>query len=200
MTNHYYSKTSTTPLQTQQIEHKIAGHLYKFKTASAVFSKDAVDFGSHFLIDYMLTEPLHNKDLLDVGCGYGPIGIVLAHQFSELNVNMVDVNQRALMIARQNIDSYHLSQRATVFASDCLQAVSGQYDYIVTNPPIRAGKAVVHQIFKDSYQHLKSGGQLVVVIQKKQGAPSAQRFIESVFGNCTIVKKRAGYYLLKAMK
>lgn len=200
MTDHYYSSTSTAPLQARQIEHKIAGHLYKFKTASAVFSKDAVDFGSHFLIDYMLCEPLHNKKMLDVGCGYGPISIVLAHQFNSLNIDMVDVNQRALMMAQHNIDHYHLNQRVKTFASDCLQAVSAQYDYIVTNPPIRAGKVVVHQIFTESYQHLTKGGQLVVVIQKKQGAPSAQRFIENVFGNCAIVKKRAGYYLLLAYK
>ncbi len=197
---HYYASNSKTELNKKQIVHTIAGKTFKFSTANAVFSKDSIDFGSHFLIDTILAEGRLAGKLLDVGCGYGAIGITLAYFNENLEVTMVDVNQRALDLASENINNYNLGQRVIAKESDACDNVEDSYQYIVTNPPIRAGKQVVQKIYKQSYTRLVMGGAIYVVIQKKQGAPSSKKYLENLYGNCEIIKKKAGYYILKSIK
>ena len=126
------------------------------------------------------------KTLLDVGCGYGPLGISLA-KVQGVKVTMIDINSRAIDLARQNAQRNKVE--ATIFQSNIYENVTGSFDYIISNPPIRAGKKVVHQ-----------GGNLTIVIQKKQGAPSAKAKMEDVFGNAEVVKKAKGYYILRSEK
>lgn len=138
--------------------------------------------------------------VLDVGCGYGPIGISAAHLASKGHVTMIDINSRAVELARENAQHNGI-RNVTVMESDVLSAVQGQtFDVILTNPPIRAGKAVVHAIFEQAYDHLNEGGCLWVVIQKKQGAPSAVAKLESMFPVVEEVGKDKGYRILKAQK
>lgn len=107
-------------------------------------------------------------EFLDVGCGYGPIGITLAKQFPERSIVMVDVNERAIHLAQENIELNDL-ENAKVRFSDGLSTVKDeQFASVVTNPPFRAGKKVVHQIMEESFDVLKPGGELWVVVQKKQ--------------------------------
>ncbi len=111
---------------------------------------------------------------------------------------MVDINNRALDLAQQNAVKNKV--QAIIFQSNIYEQVEGQFDHVISNPPIRAGKQVVHEIIEKSIDYLVDGGDLTIVIQKKQGAPSAKNKMEEVFGNCEVVKKDKGYYILRSEK
>ena len=166
-----------------------------FLTDAGVFSKKMVDFGSQLLLKCL--EVNQGETVLDVGCGYGPLGLSLAKAYG-VQATMVDINNRALDLARQNAERNKVE--ATIFQSNIYEQVEGYFDHVISNPPIRAGKQVVHEIIEKSKDFLETGGDLTIVIQKKQGAPSAKSKMEEVFGNCEIVKKDKGYYILRSVK
>lgn len=199
MTNHYYSRTPEVESDPQTIEAVLKNHKFRLKTDQGVFSKSEIDFGSRLLID-SFTENEITGPLLDVGCGYGPVGLSMAKAFPERAVHMVDVNVRALGLAEENARANGISN-ASIYESSCFKNVSEKnFSAVLTNPPIRAGKSVVHEILEDSYNHLAVGGELWVVIQKKQGASSAQKKMEEVFGNAEVAAKKKGYQILKSVK
>ena len=136
---------------------------------------------------------------MDVGCGYGTIGITLKKCFPESEIDMVEINPRAKELAELNAKKNNCNVR--IFESDIYSNVSDvDYTDIVTNPPIRAGKKVIYKIFEEAYDHLVVGGNLWIVIRKNHGAQSAKKFIEGIFGNCEIIRKDKGYYILKSQK
>ena len=138
------------------------------------FSKQGVDFGTRLLIETVRLP--ETGEILDLGCGYGPVGIACAKVAPSCRVTMVDVNRRALQLAERNARINGVGRRVTVLESDGLDALSGRsFDAVLTNPPIRAGKAVVYRLFAEAAEHLRPGGTLWVVIRKKQGAESAKR-------------------------
>ncbi|KRM88823.1 16S RNA methylase [Liquorilactobacillus vini DSM 20605] len=137
---------------------------------------------------------------MDVGCGYGPLGLALAKRFPESQVDLIDINQRALELAKKNATLNQLTN-VKIWASNIYQQVSASdYDLIISNPPIRAGKKVVQKIITEAGEHLKSQGQLIIVIQKKQGAPSAKKQLEAVFGQAQVLLRQKGYYVLLSSK
>ena len=166
-----------------------------FLTDAGVFSKKMIDFGSQLLLKCL--EVNQGETVLDVGCGYGPLGLSLAKAYG-VQSTMVDINNRALDLARQNAERNKVE--ATIFQSNIYEQVEGTFDHVISNPPIRAGKQVVHEIIERSKDFLETGGDLTIVIQKKQGAPSAKSKMEDVFGNCEVVKKDKGYYILRSVK
>lgn len=160
-----------------------------------------MDFGSRLLIDtFILNENVEGK-ILDMGCGYGPIGISIAASYPTRIVDMADINSRAIGLSKENASSNGISN-VHIFESDRFEKVdvTPQYAAILTNPPIRAGKKVVHEIFEESYNRLVEGGSLWVVIQKKQGAPSAMDKLEQLFGNVEVAEKKKGYFILVSKK
>ncbi|MFS9201367.1 class I SAM-dependent methyltransferase [Streptococcus parasanguinis] len=173
----------------------LLGQKMNFYTDAGVFSKKMIDYGSQVLLSTLDFQ--EGESVLDVGCGYGPIGLSLA-KAQGVTVTMVDVNERALDLAKKNANRNGVE--AQIFSSDVYEAVEGVFDHVISNPPIRAGKKVVHQVITGSFDHLKPGGDLTIVIQKKQGAPSAKAKMEETFGNCEIVKKDKGYYILRSEK
>lgn len=173
----------------------LLGQKMNFYTDAGVFSKKMIDYGSQVLLSTLDFQG--GESVLDVGCGYGPIGLSLA-KVQGVTVTMVDVNERALDLAKKNANRNGVE--AQIFSSDVYEAVEGVFDHVISNPPIRAGKKVVHQVITGSFEHLKPGGDLTIVIQKKQGAPSAKAKMEETFGNCEIVKKDKGYYILRSEK
>lgn len=173
------------------------GHELIFNSDSGVFSKTFIDYGSRVLLDAV--EIKDAQTLLDLGCGYGTLGITLKALNPQLHVTMVDVNRRAISLAKENITCNNLDN-IDVYESNIYENVDGTFDMILSNPPIRAGKKVVHTILEEAYDHLNEGGRLVVVIRKKQGAPSAKAKMEEVFSNCEILKKDKGYYILQSYK
>ncbi|MFH5186647.1 class I SAM-dependent methyltransferase [Paenibacillus sp. TAB 01] len=198
MSNHYYTQKPTVAHDLHTIEEQLRGRKFTFVTDAGVFSKKGVDYGSKVLIEAM--ELPVDARVLDVGCGYGPIGLAAAALVPEGHVTMVDINERAVELAKQNAVRNQISN-VEIKQSDRLAEVMGsRYDVVLTNPPIRAGKEVVHSIFEQAYEVLKPGGSLWVIIQKKQGAPSAFAKLESLFSKVKELGKDKGYRILKAEK
>lgn len=120
------------------------------------------------MIATVVDQALPAGPMLDVGCGYGPIGLALAKRFPARQVTMSDVNERALALAKRNAEANQIAN-VTIIESSVYEQIDGQFGVIVTNPPIRAGKAIVSAILAGAHEHLLPGGQLYCVIQKKQG-------------------------------
>ncbi|MCO4466469.1 16S RNA methylase RsmC [Streptococcus infantarius subsp. infantarius] len=191
----YYAENPDSAHDIQELKVTLLGQSFTFLTDSGVFSKKMVDYGSQVLLNTLDFEK--GKILLDLGCGYGPLGISLA-KVQGVKPTMVDINNRAIDLAKQNAQKNGVE--ADIFQSDIYEKVNGTFDYIISNPPIRAGKQVVHTIISESINYLKVGGNLTIVIQKKQGAPSAKAKMEEVFGNVEILKRDKGYYILRSEK
>lgn len=196
MTNNmYYTENPDSAHDIHELSVTLLGEPFRFVTDSGVFSKKMIDYGSQVLLNCL--DFLKGDTVLDVGCGYGPLALSLA-KVQGVSATLVDINNRALELAKQNAEKNGVS--ATIFQSNIYESVEGQFDHVISNPPIRAGKSVVHEILSGAFDHLKSGGDLTIVIQKKQGAPSAKAKMEEVFGNCDILKKDKGYYILRSVK
>lgn len=199
MAEQYFTENPTVDHDEHQVNYHLNGINLNLTTDAGVFSKKRVDYGSGVLIEQMLDQDLPGGNILDVGCGYGPIGLFAAKKWPDRQVDMVDVNERAMDLARRNAAA-NGAGNVNIFASDRYQAVTGQYAMIVTNPPIRAGKAIWSSILTEAKDHLTDGGILLVVIQKKQGAPSAKKLMAASLGNCEILTRDKGYYILKSVK
>lgn len=195
MTKMYYAENPDSAHDIHELKVTLLGQSFTFLTDSGVFSKKMVDYGSQVLLNTLDFEK--GKTLLDLGCGYGPLGISLA-KVQGVKPTMVDINNRAIDLAKQNAQKNGVE--ADIFQSDIYEKVNGTFDYIISNPPIRAGKQVVLTIISESINYLKVGGNLTIVIQKKQGAPSAKAKMEEVFGNVEILKRDKGYYILRSEK
>ncbi len=194
MSNMYYEKNPSTAHDIHELRVILLDTPMTFQTDAGVFSKKMIDYGSQVLLKSLHLE--EGKSLLDVGCGYGPIGLTLAKVY-HVDTTMIDINNRALALAEKNATLNNVA--VDIFQSDIYENVTKQFDYIVSNPPIRAGKAVVHQVISGAKNHLSENGTLTIVIQKKQGAPSAKAKMEEVFGNCEIIRKDKGYYILESV-
>ncbi|WP_284141005.1 MULTISPECIES: class I SAM-dependent methyltransferase [unclassified Virgibacillus] len=198
MAEHYFSQKPQSTSSPKKWTYQLRERNFTFTSDVGVFSKHEVDFGSRLLIE-QFQEPSISGDILDVGCGYGPIGIALAASFSDRKVIMSDVNERALQLARENAEQNNITNVDFIKSDRFSNLKEIQLAAIVTNPPIRAGKKVVHGIFEESKPALIKGGELWTVIQKKQGAPSAKDKLEELFGNVETVARDKGYFIFRAV-
>ena len=199
MSEHYYSNKPQTESKPRQWKFTLRGHMFTFETDAGVFSKSEVDFGSRVLID-TFEIPEVEGDVLDVGCGYGPIGLSIAKALPERFVHMMDINTRAITLAEKNAQVNGV-QNVRIFESDGLASVGDvKAAAILTNPPIRAGKETIFRFYDESYEKLVEGGELWVVIQKKQGAPSTVSHLEELFSEVDVVEKKKGYWIIRAKK
>ena len=195
---HYYTNNTDLKSEKKYITFRYRDQELTFVSDIGVFSKEYIDYGSRVLLDNISLRS-SQTNLLDVGCGYGTLGLSLKKVYPWIKVEMVDVNERALALAEESV-RYNQLDDITIYKSSVYENVKGRFDVIVSNPPIRAGKKVVFEILEKAYEHLNQSGELFVVIQKKQGAPSAKKKMEEVFGNCEIVKRDKGYFVLKSVK
>ncbi|MGI5899461.1 MAG: class I SAM-dependent methyltransferase [Christensenellales bacterium] len=198
MSDHYYTNEPASKESKIKIELEFRGKGYSFYTGSGVFSKDNLDPGSRLLLESLA---LAEGEVADIGCGWGPIGIILARENPLAQITMLDINRRAVGLCGENI-ALNGAENAQVLESDGMKALPENrlFDLIVTNPPIRAGKQVIYGIFRQAYDRLNSGGALYIVIRKKQGAPSAKAFLSQLFGNCETVNRGGGYWVLRSEK
>ena len=194
---HYFENDDSVISEPATITYDFQGQHLTYTTDHGVFSRQRLDYGSRVLMDAI--DIGNAKSMLDVGCGYGTMGIALKSVHEDLQLLMTDVNKRAISLAKENIKCNNL-EGIDVIESDVYENVHDRYDLVISNPPIRAGKKVVSAIISGSYDHLNEGGRLVIVIQKKQGAPSAKKLMEEIFGNATVIKKDKGYYILQSYK
>lgn len=197
MSNQYFENNKDLISEPKEITYYYRGKTINLTSDNGVFSKDSVDFGSSLMLK-SITE-FDKKTILDVGCGYGVIGITLAIFNPEATVTMVDVNLRALELSRSNALKNGVNN-VVIKESFAYQNIDGKFDMIVTNPPIRAGKAVVHEILEGSFEHLNDDGVLYVVIQKKQGAESAVKKLQTLYTVVDKITQDKGYWILKCKK
>ncbi len=195
--DHYYSKEPTSISEERMIDYELKNNKFKFISDNGVFSKNRVDFATDFLLKTIYDDV--EGEILDVGCGYGVIGISLSKNENVKKVTMLDVNHRALELSKKNV-VLNKCKNIEVIESDGFESVSNLYDVIITNPPIRAGKSIIYKIYKDAKEHLKNDGRLYLVINKKHGAPSTIEYLEGLYGNCEIEDKKAGFNVLKCIK
>ncbi len=163
-----------------------------FITNAGLFSHKEIDYASQLLMGNIPAPPA-GSSLLDLGCGYGAIGITLAKAYG-LTLTMCDVNEIAVRYAKANAALNNVA--ADVFSSDCFSGVRGAYDIIVTNPPVHAGKETVFRIYKEAVEHLTEGGAFYTVIQKKHGAESHAVYLSQIFNSVETVYRKKGYFIM----
>ena len=197
MPHQYFEDNTNLPSNIQKITFSIKGKKLDFLTDNGVFSKTSIDLGSRNLLKYAIINDA--KTILDVGCGYGTIGLSIAKLYPNTKVDMVDISERALDLARQN-KSINTIENAEIFASDSYQNITKNYDMIITNPPIRAGKKIVNDIVIGGGSHLNENGNLWCVIQKKHGAQSLIKAMKEVYTSVEVVNVVDEYCIIKAQK
>ncbi len=195
--SHYFT-TDQSAHDYGEISFTFQGVEYKFKTDRGVFSKDQVDYGTRTLIEGVVRDqPEGCSSLIDMGAGYGPVGIVLGRAL-KLEPVMVEVNEDAIALLHDNIEKNRIS--AQIFSREDYDRSDVSADLYITNPPFRAGKDTVMSIIDDGYDRLEDDGAFYMVVQKKQGMKSYKSAIEQKFGNAGTVLKDKGYYVLKGIK
>lgn len=200
-TQMYYAANPTSAHDEHIVDYHVNGVDLKFTTDAGVFAKMRIDYGTGVLLKNMAQISFPKNNILDVGTGYGPLGLFAAKFWPEQTVEMVDVNERGLALAKQNAETNNI-KNIEIYQSDVYDQVDSykKFGLIVTNPPIRAGKSVVSGILAGAKDYLVPNGVLLVVIQKKQGEPSARKLLKNTYGNCTILDRDKGYYILQAVQ
>ncbi len=199
MSSHYFIDDETLASNPKRFTYYFKSREYTFVTDAGVFSPDAIDGNTALMLRH-IDLPRRDKPrgrLLDMGCGYGCIGILLGGEYG-LDVTQVDVNPRAVRLTEENAKLNGVVTRA--FVSDCYSAVEGCFDTIVINPPIHAGKDVMYAMYEGAPEHLVTGGRLYTVLLKKHGAESAAKKLREVFGNCETVYKEKGCFVFRCTK
>ena len=193
MADHYFTAVPGSEHEERSFRAVFAGKVLAFDTDAGVFSKQHVDPGSELLCK-SLPDDL-SGDILDMGCGWGAMTVMTLARFPKANMTMADVNERALGLAVSNVQKNRMQAKAVL--SDGFEKIEGLFDAVITNPPIRAGKAVIYKMFEDAKAHLREGGALYLVIRKQQGAPSALKFLKELYRKAEVIERDGGYWIIR---
>ncbi len=176
-----------------------SGETLRFLTAPGVFSWKKLDRGTSLLLDTLLREWRDDppERVMDLGCGYGPIGIILAVEFPDLKVVMTDVNERAVWLARRNAELNDVRDRVEVRKGPFYEPVRGEtFDAIVTNPPVREGMRALERIVREAPTVLNENGSLWMVVRRKQGADRVLELLKDTFERTRVAARGSGYRVL----
>jgi 16S rRNA (guanine1207-N2)-methyltransferase len=196
MSEQYFEKRPSSPRRPSKISLRVRDHPFVFHTDAGVFSRSELDRGTELLLEAIELGPC--ESILDLGCGYGAIGIVAARLSEGSHVVLTDVNERAVGLARRNVAANEI-RNAEVRLGDLYAPVDGLYfDHILCNPPIRAGRGIVDRIVSEAPAHLLEGGHLWMVVRTRQGASSIQTRMSDAFGNAAVVRRGSGFKVLRA--
>lgn len=200
--SHYFSEVQDVKSVKKIINYEIKNEKFEFLTDNGVFSKTKVDFGTDVMLRTFLNEnkKLGNIQILDIGCGYGVVSVVVKRFFEKAKILSTDVNERALELTKKNIQKNNRTDDFEVRKSFVFDNISENFDIILSNPPIRAGKQVIFEIYEKSFFHLNKNGKFYCVIQTKHGAKSTKKKLEELFGNCTTLVIEAGYRIFRCVK
>ena len=195
MTEHYYTENPNSAHEERRVTLRALGNELAFITDAGVFSRDGLDRGTEVLLEAL---PALSGRVLDLGCGWGAVGVALGKKYPGLEIVMTDINRRAVELARRNLAGNGV--RAEVVQGDGFAAVEGEFDAIVTNPPIRAGKQVIYSLFAQAHERLLPGGRLFLVIRRQQGAESAARYLSDLFSRVDTLERKKGFYVFACTK
>ena len=197
---HYFIETNHQESYYFEFSSVVAGEKLTFRSCDNIFSKDEVDMGSRTLIDSVVEQVKPVGYGLDFGCGYGVIGITLIKKFG-VNIDFADVNGTAIELTRTNLLKNGIKSAGDLIKSNGFENITKKdYDFIVTNPPIKTGKKLLFEIMQGCFDSLKVGGTLTLVIRKDHGEDSLKKHLISLFGNCEILKRNKGFYILHCKK
>ena len=191
---HYFTNNENLKSELRDIKFSFCDYNFLFKSDNGVFSKNKIDYASMFLVETCLkniTNTENINSILDVGCGYGFIGITLSKVLDK-HVDMVDINKRAVHLCDMNISINKVD--AIVFLSNIYESVTNKYDLIITNPPIRAGKEILYEFLKGGISRLNKNGNLYFVISKDQGAKSVKSELEKIC-EVEVIDKSKGFWV-----
>lgn len=194
---HYFTSDPSVKSEERNITYEINQKKFVFTSDNGVFSKNHVDFATDFLVRTVLPEI--RGSVLDVGCGYGVIGIVVASISNVGKVKMLDINHRALDLANRNAIQNKVDAKVEIIESNGFEQIAEteKFDTIISNPPIRAGKSVIYGIYQEASKHLKEEGHFYIVINKKHGAPSTITYLQTIFKGVEVLDKKAGFHVIK---
>ena len=195
--NHYYSEKPDTKLDKQEIQVNLLGIDFKFNTAASTFSKTRIDAGTYVLISR--AEITENSQILDLGCGYGAVGIAIAKKHSDCTVLMTDINERAVKLSQDNIKLNQIDN-AKVRKSNIYDSIPEQFDNILLNPPQTAGKKICFQMIEEAKDHLNPEGKLQLVARHKKGGKELGKKMNETFGNLREIAKKSGYRIYISQK
>ncbi len=192
--SHYFIEDNTLEPHIETFTYFYIDKKYTFESNSGMFSPGHIDYATNLLIQKL---PELSGSFLDLGCGYGVIGITMGKYYG-LNVTLSDINGRALECAEKNskLNNYPVK----IIQSDCFDKIDGIFDTITLNPPIHAGKEVIFSMYEGSYDHLNKDGKFYVVIQKKHGAESTITKLKTLFRKVDTIYKKKGYYVIECDK
>lgn len=197
MTTHYYSKKPSTPRRKEMISDVIRGVPVEFMVEPGVFSHRRVDPGTRLLLEK--AEIPQEGTVLDLGCGYGVIGIVIAKLNPKLKVYMVDINKRAVELAKLNAKLNNVEKQVIVLHGDLYEPVKDiKFNLIITNPPFTAGFSIVERIIVEAKQHLETHGTIQLVA--KRAHKKIIELLEKIYGNVEVLTSKFGYKVLKSTK
>ncbi|MGB9714550.1 MAG: class I SAM-dependent methyltransferase [Candidatus Bathyarchaeales archaeon] len=196
--NHYFAEHPKSKPRMRIIQTNLRGRTFKFITSPGVFSKKRIDLGTRVLIESMLLPD--EGLLLDLGCGYGAVGIVAAALNPKLCVIMVDVNERAIWLAKRNIQLNNI-YNAEVRKGSLYEPVEGfAFNAILSNPPVSAGMETMKAIIAEAPRHMANKANLQMVVRSKIWGKRLRTFFEESFGNVGILAIKSGYRVLIAEK
>lgn len=191
---HYFENDESLKSNIKEIKVYINNQPYIFATDNGIFSRKGLDFGTRTLLENIDIKKI-SGNVLDFGCGYGAIGIYVAKN-TNANVHMIDINKRSLKLAFKNADINHVNVK--IYESNIYENVKDKFDYIITNPPIRVGKKILYQILFSAKNILNDNGELLLVINKDQGAKSLMKDLEKVY-KVELIAKNKGFYVIRAI-
>lgn len=196
---HYFIDKEHAPSDFFDFNDQVLDLNLCFRSCDSIFSKNKIDDGTRTLLETIAKKCTLTGNCLDLGCGLGVIGIALCKKYA-LNFDMVDINGTAVKLSRQNTITNNVQRQTNVFESDGFSAVKNMYNNIITNPPIKTGKTLLFSLMDGAYEHLNQNGQLILVIRKDHGMESLKKHLLELFGNCQILERNKGYYILYCTK
>lgn len=196
---HYFIETKHSEKDFFEFDAEMCGEKLTIRSCDNIFSKDEVDLGSQTLIQTVVEKVNPTGQGLDFGCGYGVIGIVLTKKCNVV-MDFADVNGTAIELTRTNLLKNGIRTSGDLIKTDNFENISKTYDFIVTNPPIKTGKKLLFSVMENCYNHLKENGTLTLVIRKDHGEESLKKHLTNIFGNCEVIKRNKGFYVLHCKK
>ena len=191
----YFDEDKNLKQQKKLIKINYENKQYDLFTTNGVFSKEKFDYGTRLLLEEITKNGLEGR-ALDLGCGYGVVGVILANIYPNLTIDMIDITDRAIELSKENTKNL---VNVNVFKSNIYEKITEKYNYIITNPPIRAGKEIVRKFLKEACYHLNSSGELWFVMRKDHGVKSIIKELEEIY-KISIMNKSKGFYIVKCIK